>query len=90
MDRINQLASAMCSKTLDKIETELKYNSFYSESDKRTIRTLLGNRDSREINKNDIEKAIKISEKLIAMNCDNYNYYVQRQEKLLEDLEQFN
>jgi hypothetical protein len=89
MERIDKLASAIHSKDIYKIESDMKYNSFYSESDKRTIRTLLGNIDTREMNQWGIRNAIDLAKKLISMECTESNYYSKRLESLEKRLKGF-
>ena len=89
MERNDKLASAICSKEFHKHETDFKYNSFYTESDKRIIRTLVGNRDSRQLQEFDIRNAIDLARKLISMNCVESDYYSKRLEILQKNLKDF-
>ncbi|HAI18113.1 MAG TPA: hypothetical protein DCM10_08890, partial [Xanthomarina gelatinilytica] len=89
MERNDKLASAICSKEFHKLETDFKYNSFYTESDKRIIRTLIGNRDPRQFVESDIINAIDLAKKLISMNCAESNYYSERLETLEKTLKDF-
>lgn len=89
MERNYKLASVICSKEFHKLETDFKYNSFYTESDKRTIRTLVGNRDPRQVQEFDIINAIDLAKKLTSMNCVESDYYSKRLETLQKNLKDF-
>ena len=88
MSRIKQLASAIHEKDIVKIESELKHNSFYTESDKNIIQTFMGGLDSREITRYGIESAIELSEKLLEINS-NDSYYQNRNQTLIKRLKDF-
>ncbi|MFD1162877.1 hypothetical protein [Hwangdonia seohaensis] len=72
---------------MTKLETDMKYNSFYSESDKRIIMTLLGGLDSREIGNHELENASKLAAELSSLYKDNpelNDYYMRRSQTLLK------
>ena len=54
INRNQIMANKIVEKDIIQIETDLKHNSFYNESDKRAIRTYIGAMDSREIGEFDI------------------------------------
>lgn len=90
INRNEIMANKIVEKDIIQIETDLKHNSFYSESDKRAIRTYTGAMDSREIGEFDIINAVEISNELIKKkDSKDYEMYQKRHQNLLKRLEGF-
>jgi hypothetical protein len=90
INRNEIMANKIIEKDIIQIETDLKYNSFYKESDKRAIRTYIGAMDSREISSLDIINALEISNELIKKkDSKDYESYQKRNQNLLKRLEGF-
>ena len=90
INRNEIMAYKIIEKDIIELETDLKYNSFYSESDKRAIRTYIGTMDSREIDEFDILNALEISNELIkAKGPKDYENYQKKHQRLLKRLERF-
>ena len=84
------MAYKIIEKDIIEIETDLKYNSFYSESDKRAIRTYIGSMDSRQVGEFDIINALDISEEIIKVkDTTNRESYQKKHQNLLKLLEDF-
>jgi hypothetical protein len=90
INRNEIMANKILEKDIIKLETDLKYNSFYGESDKRAIRTYIGAMDSREIGQFDVINALEISNELIKKkDSKDYEKYQKRHQNLLKRLEGF-
>ncbi|WP_159018039.1 hypothetical protein [Algibacter sp. L3A6] len=84
------MANKIAEKDIINLESDLKHNSFYSESDKRAIRTYIGAVDSREIGRFDIINALEISKELIKKkDSKDYQDYLKRHQSLSKRLEGF-
>lgn len=90
INRNEIMAFKIIEKDVIEIETDLKYNSFYNESDKRAIRTYIGTMDSREIGQFDLLNALEISKEIIKVkDSKDYDYYQKKHQSLLKRLEGF-
>lgn len=90
INRNEIMALKIIEKDIVKVETDLKFNSFYNESDKRAVRTYIGSMDSREIGKYDTINALEISKEIIKRKeINNYQDYLKTHESLLKSLKDF-
>lgn len=90
INRIEIIANEIIKKNVVQIETDLNYNSFYTESEKRAVRTYIGSVDPREVSKYDISNALDISKEILKnKESKDYSDYENTHQSLLERLTDF-
>lgn len=81
MDRLKTIALNIYNKDILELESDLEHNSFYSEPEKRILKTFIGSLDSRGIGNYELQKASDLALELSQFYEKDSNLYEQYQKR---------